>query len=88
MKKILVVLIILVVALSGGIIFYLSGIGAADPGNDEEITVEIPNGSGASAIVAILDEHGLIKNMTCAKIKYFCTTFVIYSRQGFYVPPS
>ena len=61
MKKILVVLIILVVALSGGIIFYLSGIGAADPGNDEEITVEIPNGSGASAIVAILDEHGLIK---------------------------
>ena len=68
MKKILVVLIILVVALSGGIIFYLSGIGAADPGNDEEITVEIPNGSGASAIVAILDEHGLIKNMTCAKI--------------------
>ncbi|MDO4834046.1 MAG: endolytic transglycosylase MltG [Bacillota bacterium] len=68
MKKILVILIILVAALTGGILFYLVGIGAADPGNTEEITVEVPNGSGASAIVGILDENGLVKNTVCAKI--------------------
>ena len=63
MKKILVVLIILVVALSGGIIFYLSGIGAADPGNDEEITVEIPNGSSICIQTASFTTSWILKHM-------------------------
>ena len=48
--------------------FYNSGIGAADPGDDELITVSIPSGSSASAIVDILDENGLVKNKTMAKL--------------------
>ena len=68
MKKILIVLLILVLALTGGIIFYLTGIGAVDSSDSEDITVEIPAGSGASSIVYILEENGLVKNETCAKI--------------------
>ena len=49
MKKILIVLIILVLALTGGILFYLSGIGAVDSSNTEDISVEIPQGSGAAS---------------------------------------
>ena len=47
---------------------YLNGLGAADEGNDKTVTVEIPSGSGASAIVDILDSEGLVKNSTFAKI--------------------
>lgn len=68
MKKILIVLIILVVALTGGILYYLSGIGSVDSSNTEDILVEVPQGSGASSIVYILDDAGLVKNMTCAKV--------------------
>ena len=39
-----------------------------DPGSDEEVIVEIPSGSGASAIVDILDDAGLVKNRFCAKV--------------------
>lgn len=67
-KVLVIVLVILVVLITGGAVFYLSGIGAVDPDNDETVTVNIPSGSGASAIVEILDENGLIKNKTCAKI--------------------
>lgn len=67
-KVILIILIVLVVGLSGGILFYLSGIGAVDPDNNEDVSVEVPSGSGASAIVTILDDAGLVKNTTCAKI--------------------
>ena len=49
-------------------IFYLRGLSAVDPSNDKAISVEIPSGSGASAIVGILDDEGLVKNRTCAKI--------------------
>lgn len=68
LKLIFIILIILVVALTGGIIFYLTGIGAVDSDDTQDITVEIPNGSGASSIVYILNEQGLVKNITCAKI--------------------
>ncbi|MDD4200023.1 MAG: endolytic transglycosylase MltG [Eubacteriales bacterium] len=68
MKKLLIILIILVLALTGGILFYLAGTDAVDPTNKEDITVEIPAGSGASSIVYYLDEAGLVKNLTCAKI--------------------
>jgi UPF0755 protein len=38
------------------------------PGSEEKVTVEIPSGSGASAIVDILDDAGLVKNRFCAKV--------------------
>lgn len=69
MKKIFIVLIVaIIVILGAGFIFYSSGLGPAEKGNTEPVTVEIPNGSGASAIVEILDEQGLVKNSLAAKI--------------------
>ncbi|MCQ2545159.1 MAG: endolytic transglycosylase MltG [Clostridia bacterium] len=68
MKKILLVFLILVLALTGGIIYYLTGIGAVDSSDTDDITVDIPAGSGASSIVYILEEKGLVKNEICAKI--------------------
>ena len=68
MKKILLILLVLVVAFTGGILWYLNGLGPADPESVVETTVEIPEGSGASYIVDILDGKGLVKNRTCAKI--------------------
>lgn len=50
------------------ILLYISGTGAVDKKDDQQITVTIPTGSGASAIVDILDEHGLIKNKLAAKV--------------------
>lgn len=67
-KLILIIAIVLVVIITGGSLIYLSGLGAVDSENDEPVNVNIPSGSGASAIVEILDENGLVKNKTCAKI--------------------
>jgi len=68
LKGLFIVILIVVVAFSGGLFAYLSGIGAVDPGNKEDVTVVIPEGSGASAIVGVLDEAGLVKNSTFAKV--------------------
>lgn len=68
LKGLFIVILIVVVIFSGGLFAYLNGIGAVDPGNKEDVTVVIPEGSGASAIVGILDEAGLIKNKTFAKV--------------------
>ena len=67
-KAIFIIAIVLVVVITGGLFFYLSGLGPVDSSNDEPVTVNIPSGSGASYIVEILDENGLVKNKTCAKI--------------------
>ena len=67
-KLIFIIAIVLVVVITGGLFFYLSGLGAVDSDNEEPVTVNIPSGSGASYIVEILDENGLVKNKTCAKI--------------------
>ncbi len=67
-KLILIIVIALVVLFTGGLLFYLSGLGAVDKNNEEPVIVNIPQGSGASYIVEILDENGLVKNKTCAKI--------------------
>lgn len=67
-KGILIILIVAVVLITGGAFFYLGGIGAVDAKNNDTITVNIPSGSGASSIVDILDENGLVKNKFCAKI--------------------
>ena len=50
------------------LILALLGLMPVDSASEEKVVVEIPNGSGASAIVDILDEAGLVKNRTCAKI--------------------
>ena len=68
MKKVLIILLIIAVAFGGGMLFYLNGLGAVDASNTEEVTVDIPEGSGASYIVDILNEAGLVKNKTCAKV--------------------
>lgn len=67
-KIIFIIAVVLVVVITGGLFFYLSGLGPVDSKNDEPVTVNIPTGSGASYIVEILDENGLVKNKTCAKI--------------------
>lgn len=67
-KKVLyiVVAVLLVAVLGFG--FYVMGLGPVDKNDDTAITVEIPTGTGASAIVQILDENGLVKNAFCAKV--------------------
>ncbi len=64
----LLVLILVLALLVGVGGWYTMGLRAVEPGNEEAVVVEIPNGSGASMIVEILDEAGLVRNKTCAKI--------------------
>lgn len=68
LKIVLAVVCVLVVVSIVFAFIYLRGLGAVAPNNDETVSVNIPSGSGASAIVDILDEEGLVKNKTCAKI--------------------
>lgn len=68
LKKFLIVIAVLTILLTSAIAVYSIGTGAVEPGNDNNITVNIPSGSGASSIVKILDDNGLIRNMTMAKI--------------------
>ncbi|MBQ9272559.1 MAG: endolytic transglycosylase MltG [Mogibacterium sp.] len=60
------VLILAIAVGFGG--YYTMGLRPVDPGSEETVVVEIPSGSGASAIVDILDSSGLVKNRLCAKI--------------------
>ncbi len=62
----LFVLILAILVGFGG--YYTMGLRAVDPGSEEKVVVEIPNGTGASAIVDILDDAGLVQNRLCAKI--------------------
>ena len=62
-----IIIAVLAVLVLGGI-FYTSQLGPVDRHDDTEIIVQIPNGSGASAIVDILNENGLVKNRFCAKV--------------------
>lgn len=64
----LLILILILAILVGGSGYYTLGLRAVDPGNTEEVVVEIPNGTGASAIVQILNDAGLVKNLFCAKV--------------------
>lgn len=67
-SKILFIIVAVLLVLVLGFGFYVFGLGAVDKSDDTKITVEIPTGSGASAIVQILDEKGLVKNEFCAKV--------------------
>lgn len=61
-------LIIILALLVAGGGYYTLGLMPVDPSSEETVVVEIPNGSGASAIVDILDDAGLVKNRFCAKV--------------------
>lgn len=66
-KFLLLLILLLAIAVAvGG--WYTLGLRAVEPGSDEQVVVEIPSGSGASMIVEILDDAGLVRNKTCAKI--------------------
>lgn len=67
-KSLVIILAIIVVLLAGGLGFYVFGTSAAEPGNTDEVVIEIENGSGALMIVNQLDEAGLVKNALCGKI--------------------
>lgn len=62
----LLILVLAILVAGGG--YYTLGLMPVDPSSEEKVVVEIPNGSGASAIVDILDEAGLVKNRFCAKV--------------------
>lgn len=67
-QKTLLIIITVLLVLVLGLGFYLIGLGPVDKNDDTDITVNIPTGTGASAIVEILDENGLVKNKFCAKV--------------------
>ena len=62
----LIIIVLLILVLGGG--YYTLGLRPVDSSDDTEIVVEIPTGTGASTIVQMLDEAGLVKNMFCAKV--------------------
>lgn len=64
----LVLLILVLAILVGAGGYYTLGLMPVDPDSEEQVIVEIPDGSGASAIVDILDDAGLVKNKFCAKV--------------------
>lgn len=60
----LAVLFILVLFLG----FYTMGLRSVDSKDTNNITVNIPVGTGASGVVYILDDAGLVRNTLCAKV--------------------
>lgn len=60
--------VIIIAAALSAFFVYRNGLGPADIDDDTPITVDIPQNSGALQIIDILDENGLIKNRTAARI--------------------
>ena len=60
------IIILAVIVGIGGV--YTIGLMPVEPGNTDPVTVEVPSGSGASAIVDLLDEAGLVKSRFWAKV--------------------
>ena len=58
---------VLIAALAGGYAMFSSGVKAVS-GESEEVVVTIENGSGYYQIIETLDQAGLIKNNTMAKV--------------------
>lgn len=70
-KKLLIAIIavtaVLILSVTG-LAVYNSGLGPMDKDSEEPVTVNIPTGSGALDIINILDQNGLVKNPSMAKI--------------------
>ena len=64
----LLILILILAVLVGFGGYYTMGLRPVNSTSEEEVIVEIPSGSGASAIVDILDDAGLVRNKFCAKV--------------------
>ncbi|HHW94787.1 MAG TPA: endolytic transglycosylase MltG [Mogibacterium sp.] len=62
----IIIAVLSVLVLVGGV--YAFGLSPVDPGNDEEVIVTVPNGTGASQLVYILDDAGLVRNTFFAKV--------------------
>ena len=67
LKGLLILILLLALAVGFGGAYTL-GLRAVEPGNEEPVTVEIPNGSGASMIVEYLDDAGLVRSKFWAKV--------------------
>lgn len=67
LKGLLILILLLAVAVGFGGAYTL-GLRAVEPGNEDPVVVEIPNGSGASMIVEYLDEAGLVRSKFWAKV--------------------
>ena len=62
-------ILVLVLAIAVGVGgWYTMGLGPVEPGNEDPVVVQIPEGTGASGVVYTLDEAGLVKNLLCARI--------------------
>lgn len=69
MKKIIISLIILIViAVSGGFFWYISGTSPVNTKSAENIKVEIEEGMGVQSIANLLEKNNVIKNATVMKI--------------------
>lgn len=66
-KGLLILILLLAIAVGFGGAYTL-GLRAVEPGNEDPVVVEIPNGSGASMIVEYLDEAGLVRSKFWAKV--------------------
>lgn len=67
LRGLLILILLLAVAVGfGGA--YTMGLRAVEPGNEDPVMVEIPNGSGASMIVEILNDAGLVRSPFWAKV--------------------
>jgi len=66
-KFLLILILLLAIAVGGGGA-YTMGLRPVEPGNEDPVIVEIPNGSGASSIVDILDDAGLVRSRFWAKV--------------------
>ncbi len=60
------ILVLAVIVAGSG--YYTLGLRPVTPGSEEQVAVTIPNGTGASMIVEMLDEAGLVRNKLCAKV--------------------
>lgn len=67
-KILILILLIIVVGIAGVMFTYFNGLRAVDPNDKTEITVTVPEGTGANAIIDQLDEADLVKDPLVAKI--------------------
>lgn len=65
---IIVILIIGIIAIGSGLVYYNLSIGPVDKNDNNEITVNIPVGSTAYDIVEILNNNGLVNDKLVAKL--------------------
>ena len=66
-KIIIAILLIIVIAVIGGVLFYKTGIQAVS-NKSKNVVVEVKKGTNASTVLNELDAKGLLKNKMAAKL--------------------